>query len=65
MALAAGKELRKFAKDNDRRIVAMTWHTQLGTKCEMVGSVAKKDVPKVLKLWEQLMKLARSGLPKS
>ncbi len=63
MALAAGKELRKFAKDNDRRIVAMTWYTRAGSKCEMVGSVKANDIPKVAKLWSQLITLVRKELP--
>ncbi len=63
MALAAGKELRKFAKENDRRIVAMTWHTTSGSKCEFVGSVQASDVPEIAKLWASLMKLAGKGVP--
>lgn len=62
MGLAVSKELRKFAKEHDRRIVAMTWHTPAGSKCEMVGSVELRDVPKVSKLWAQLMKLSRNGV---
>ena len=63
MTMAAGKELRKFAKDNDRRIVAMTFYTRCETKCEMVGSVASEDIPKVAKLWKRILELSRTGLP--
>jgi len=57
MAISVNAKLKKFAKNNDHRIVSFVAETPLGSTIQFEGCVTKEDSAKVVEMIEEIIKL--------
>ena len=51
------KQVRDFAKANDRRVFRFDLTTEDGGEAEMVGSLRPEDCDRAFEIWREIMEL--------